>query len=154
MRNNKIIISESKLNEIVDASIKKVLNDTTVICSNHHDTLGRNILNEMARLNKKDDTRSPFPSNKYKLWVQGDNSPHKPPHMHVSYPQEGWQIKVFIENGELWQVVSFGNRGRTDSFSDIVKMVKEWFTLPTTMPGRVGTNQNAAENEWDACNDD
>ena len=113
----------------------------------------REPLLEMARLNKKDGSKSPFPSNKYRLWVQGDNSAHKPPHMHISYSQDGWEIKVYIETGELWQVVSFGNRGRTDRFEDIIKLVKEWFPLTTTMPGRIGTNQEAAINEWDACND-
>jgi hypothetical protein len=141
-----IKLKESELKGIIEDSVHNIIERIP--------NVGRNVLNEMARLNKKDGSQSPFPSNKYKLWVQGENSPHKPPHMHVYYPQDGWEIKVFIENGELWQIVSYGNRGRRDTFEDVIKMVKEWFTLPTSMPGRVGTNKDAAENEWDACNDD
>lgn len=29
---------------------------------------------------------------------------------------------------------------------------EKWFQLPTKMPGRVGTNQESARNEWEACN--
>ena len=133
-----------KIDKIITESINDFINED----------IGCNILNEMARLNKKDGFQSPFPSNKYRIWVQGDNSPHKPPHMHIYFPQGGWEIKVFIETGELWKVVNPGNRGKNDAFVDVIRLVKEWFTLPTTMPGRVGTNQEAAINEWDACNDD
>lgn len=140
-------LTESELTGLIHNTLKTVMNE--VINDSNY---GRNILNEMARLNKKDDSLSPFPYNKYQLWVQGDNSPHKPPHMHINYPQEGWEIKVFIESGDLLQVVSYGKRGKMDSFSDIIKMVKEWFKLETKMPGRIGTNQEAALHEWDACN--
>lgn len=140
-------LTESELTGLIHNTLKTVMNE--VIDGSNY---GRNILNEMARLNKKDDSLSPFPYNKYQLWVQGDNSPHKPPHMHINYPQEGWEIKVFIESGDLWQVVSYGKREKMDSFSDIIKMVKEWFKLETKMPGRIGTNQEAALHEWDACN--
>ncbi|MGM9747081.1 MAG: hypothetical protein ACI30H_08995 [Paludibacteraceae bacterium] len=73
-------------------------------------------------------------------------------HMHISNLQEGWGIKVYIETGELWNVVYFGRRKRRDNFQDIIKLVKLWFSKPTQMPGRIGTNQNAALNEWEACN--
>jgi hypothetical protein len=158
MGKKKIVkINELQLREVVKKSVKRVLDENNVIvlnCDYRTNNVGRNIIYEMARLNKKDGSQSPFPSNKYKLWVQGDNSPHKPPHMHVYFPQDGWQIKVYIEDGELCDVVSYGNRGRSDKFIDVIKMVKEWFLLPTTMPGRIGTNQQAAANELDACNDD
>lgn len=134
-------INENDIREMVKEATQRIMEK-------------RELLNEMARLNKKDGSQSPFPSNKYKIWVQGDNSPHKPAHMHIWYPQDGWQIKVFIANGELWEVVSHGNRGEKDGFVDVIKMVKEWFAMPTTMPGRVGTNQEAAQYEWEACNDD
>ena len=149
-----IRLTESELNEVVNESVKRVLDEENAVSLYAHNNIDKNVLNEMARLNKKDGPQSPFPSNKYKLWVQGDNSPYKPAHMYIKFPQDGWEIKVFIENGELWSVVSYGNRERTDSFEDIIKMVKHWFSLPTTMPGRIGTNQDAAINEWDACNDD
>ena len=142
-----IKISTEKLVQTISESIKKVLNESM--------TYNQKVpLNEMARLNKKDGSDSPFPSNKYKIWVQGESSPHKVGHIHIMYPQEGWQIKVFIEDGQLWQVVNPGKRGMSDTFSDVIRNVQTWFQLPTKMPGRFGTNQEAARDEWDACNDD
>lgn len=140
-----IRLTEEQLREIVKETAMQVI---------EKESCGRNILNEMARLNKKDGSQSPFPANKYRIWVQGDNSPNKPAHMHIYYPQDGWEIKVFIETGELWDVINPGNRGQKDEFIDVIKLVKKWFAMPTTMPGRVGTNQEAAKYEWDACNDD
>lgn len=151
MEKKVIRINEADLRNIVKESVEQALNDADIMPTQNG---GRNILNEMARLNKKDGSNSPFPSNKYKIWVQGDNSPHKPAHMHISYPQEEWQIKVYIESGQLWQIVNPGKRGANDSFSDVIRQVQKWFKLPTTMPGRVGTNQDAALNEWEACNDE
>lgn len=107
---------------------------------------------EMAKLNLKDDSTSEFPSNKYRVWVQGDNSAHKPPHMHIADKQEGWELKIYIESEELWQVERFGKRKSTDTFSDVMKLVKSWLQKDTTMPGRIGTNKETAMNEWEACN--
>ena len=107
---------------------------------------------EMAKLNLKDGGESEFPENAYRVWVQGENSPNKPAHMHIHNIQEEWTIRVLIENGELWNVVSFGKRDRKDKFVDIIKLVKKWFQKPTKMPGRIGTNQDAARYEWEACN--
>ncbi len=149
-----MIIDEDKLGNNVKETNKKVFNEAPALMTNYGTSHSRNILNEMARLNKKDDSQSPFPGNNYKIWVQGDNSSHKPPHMHIYYPKDGWEIKVFIGNGQLWQVVSYGNRGKRDMFSDIIRKVQQWFLLDTRMPGRFGTNQEAALHEWDACNDD
>lgn len=44
---------------------------------------------EMAKLNLKEDSTSLFPSNKYRIWVQGDNSPNKPAHLDISCREEG-----------------------------------------------------------------
>ena len=112
------------------------------------------VKNETARLNKRDGVQSLFPFDKYKVWVQRDDLPCSLANMHVYHLQDGWEIKVFIQNGDLWQVVNYGNRNKDDGFVDIVMMVKDWFRLSTLMPERVGTNQEAAQYEWDACNDD
>lgn len=37
-------------------------------------------------------------------------------------------------------------------FVDVIKKVNAWFKKPTLMPGRIGTNQESALNEWEACN--
>lgn len=109
---------------------------------------------EMAKINLKEDGKSLFPANKYRIWVQGDNSPHKEPHLHIKCDEEGWELKIYIATGEIWEVIGKGRRrnNQPETFSDVVKNLKEWFKLPTTMPGRIGTNQETAQNEWDACN--
>ena len=150
-----VTISEDNFKKTIKESIEMIPNEEPMLelnCDNV--SYGRNIINEIARLNKQDDSQSPFPRNKYKIWVQGDNSPHKPPHMHIYFPQDEWEIKVEINNGQLCQVVSYGNRGRKDRFLDIIKKVQDWFQMETRMPGRIGTNQETALYEWDACNDD
>lgn len=149
-KKNVAAISKGQLNNIIKESVDLALNENAAIDLNHDE--GPQPLAEMAKLNLKDNGSSEFPSNAYRVWVQGDNSPHKPAHMHIRSNQDGWEIKVYIENGELWQVENYGRRNRRDTFSDIIKLVKSWFGKPTCMPGRVGTNQEAAMNEWEACN--
>lgn len=68
--------------------IKQIIQETI---SEHNDSQ-RNPLLEMAILNMNDDGNSPFPSNAYSIIVQGDNSPHKQPHIHVISKQEGYNI--------------------------------------------------------------
>lgn len=115
-----------------------------------------NMLLEMAKLNLKEDSKSLFPANAYRIWGQGDNSPHKEPHLHIRSKQEGWELKVYIKTCELWEVVNSGKRKSKDFsiYQDVIKNLKEWFKLPTTMTGRIGTNQETAYNEWVACNED
>jgi hypothetical protein len=110
---------------------------------------------EMAKLNLKEDSISLFPSNKYRIWVQGDNSPDIPAHLHISCSEESLELKVYIETCEIWAVVSKRKRisKKPEELQDIIKKLKEWFTLQTTMTGRIGTNKETAYNEWVACNE-
>ena len=133
-------MKRKNLDKIIHESIKKVLSER------------KTMIAEMAKINLKDGGDSEFPSNAYRVWVQGDNSPHKPPHMHIKSIQEGWIIRVLLETGKLWSVEAYGNRGENDMFVDVIKKVNTWFKKPTLMPGRIGTNQEAALNEWEACN--
>ena len=132
-------------NRIISEVVSKVLNEKVQTF--------REPLNEMAKLNMKDSGKSLFPSNAYDIIVQGDNSPHKPPHIHVMSKQEGYNIKILIENGELWKVVSYGRRGKTDNFTDVVKDIKEWLSQPSNVPMAKGdTNQIFAMNLWELNN--
>ena len=107
----------------------------------------------MAKLNMKDDGKSLFPSNAYNIIVQGDNSPNKPPHIHIISKQEGYNIKVLIETGELWQIISSSRRGRTDSFSDVIANAKKWLQQPSNVPMAKGdTNQVFAMGLWELNN--
>lgn len=133
------------IDKIIREEINKVINETT----NDY----REPLLEMAKLNMKDSGASLFPSNAYNIIVQGDNSPNKPPHIHVVSKQEGYNIKVYIESGELWQVVSYGRRERKDNFIDVIRKIKQWLSLPSNIPMAKGdTNQVFAMGLWELNN--
>ena len=134
-----------KIDKIVKEAIDKVVNEELMeYCES---------LLEMAKLNMKDDGKSLFPSNAYNIIVQGDNSPNKPPHIHIISKQEGYNIKVLIESGELWQIVSPGRRVRTDSFSDVIANAKKWLEQPSNVPMAKGdTNRVFAMGLWELNN--
>ena len=141
---------KKNIDVIISEEIQKTLEDNSYWELNN----GRKPLMEMAKLNKKDNETSPFPSNAYSIIVQGDGSANKPPHIHIISKQEGFNIRVLINNGTLMSVVSYGNRNRGDSFSDILKKVSVWFNMPSSMPKFNGTNQEIALILWDANNPD
>ena len=107
---------------------------------------------EMAKLNIKDGSQSEFPSNAYCIWVQGEDAPFLPPHIHLKDKQEGYEIKLLISDASLFGVDNYGIRDEANLFGDVVTKAKKWFAQETLMPGRVGTNQEAALYEWEACN--
>lgn len=133
--------------------IKKIIREEVYRVIEEKLTSQREPLNEMAKLNMKDGGKSLFPSNVYDIIVQGDNSPNKPPHIHVMSKQEGYNIKILIDTGELWQVENCGRRGKKESFSDVVKAIKKWLLLPSEVPMAKGdTNQTLALNLWELNN--
>lgn len=134
-----------RIDEIITESINDFIEEEII--------MSREPLMEMAKLNMKDGGTSLFPSNTYNIIVQGDNSPNKPPHIHVISKQEGYNIKVYIESGELWKVVSYGRRGRKDKFIDVIRKIKEWLSLPSNVPMAKGdSNQVFAMGLWELNN--
>ena len=130
-----------------------------IITESKNDFISENIemhrepLMEMAKLNMKDGGTSLFPSNAYNIIVQGDNLPHKPPHIHVISKQEGYNIRVLIESGELWKVENYGRRGKRDTFQDVIANIKKWLSLPSNIPMAKGdTNQVFAMGLWELNN--
>ena len=131
-----------EIDKIIKEPIRKTVDETLSDC--------REPIMEMAKINLKDGGTSLFPSNAYNIIVQGDNSPHKLPHIHVISKQEGFDIKILIKSGELWQVENYGGRKR---FSDIVYKIKEWLSLPSNIPMAKGdTNQVFAMGLWELNN--
>lgn len=131
------------LNQIISETINKYIVEKNQ----------RQPLLEMAKLNMKDGGNSLFPANAYNVIVQGDNSPHKPPHIHVISKQEGYNIKILINSGELWQVVNYGKRNRGDMFVDVVKNIKQWLKETSNVPMAKGdTNQVFALGLWELNN--
>lgn len=131
------------INQVISETINNYIDDKSQ----------RQPLLEMAKLNMKDGGNSLFPSNAYSVIVQGDNSPHKPPHIHVISKQEGYNIKILIRTGDLWQVVNYGKRNRGDMFADVVKNIKQWFKEISNVPMAKGdTNQVFAMGLWELNN--
>jgi len=141
-----------KIIKITEAQFREFITNMTEVTNGK----GRqnHLLVEMAKLNLKDGGKSEFPSNSFRVWVQGENSPNKPPHIHISNTQEGYEIKLLISDASLFGVNNYGNRNRSDTFNDVIKKAIKWYAEPTLMPGRVGTNQETALYEWEACNAD
>ncbi len=131
------------INQIISETINKYVEENSQ----------RQPLLEMAKLNMKDGGNSLFPANAYSIIVQGDNSPHKPPHIHIISKQEGYNIKILINTGELWQVVNYGKRNRGDMFIDVVKNIKQWLKETSNVPMAKGdTNQVFAMGLWELNN--
>lgn len=100
-------------------------------------------LSETASINLKDDSKSPFDYRKYKVDILNKEG-NKEPHFHVISNSEGFDIRIKISDGELLSVKKFGRRKITDSFKDIVKLAKQWLTLPSTTANKKFTNQEFA----------
>ena len=79
---------------------------------------------EMAQINTEDSSQSKFPWSKYKLCIYGND--HGPAHFHIISKQDRWDIRVHAITGELVSVKRYGNRGKKDQFTDIIKLAKAW----------------------------
>ena len=111
---------------------------------------------ERAKLNHKEHSESLFPGYEYRMWVQTDYAPHKSPNLHIRSQEEGWELKVYINTCEIWEVINKGKRtsDNLDEFRDVVGDLKKWFKLQTTVPGQTGNNQETAYNKWIALNEE
>lgn len=107
-------------------------------------------LNEMAQVNAYDNSSSPLPSNKYKVYIYGENSKFKQPHFHVYSTQDGFDLEYDFD-GNIWRIKSYGTRKKRDSFTDITKLVKEWLTLKPSK-GKENTNLDAVIYNWEINN--
>lgn len=103
-------------NENKHSSVSEVKNNIF----NENDTL-----NEMASINLKDGSKSPFDYRKFKVDVLNKEG-NKEPHFHVISKSEGFNIRIKISDGELLSVKNYGKRNKNDKFTDIVKLAKEW----------------------------
>ena len=107
-------------------------------------------LNEMAQVNAYDNEKSPLPSNKYKVYIYGENSKFKTPHFHIYSTQEGFDLEYNF-NGDIWRIKSYGTRKKRDLFSDITKLVKEWLVNKPSK-GIFETNKDAVIYNWEINN--
>lgn len=120
------------------------------IKENLYEHIGYPIM-EMSQINTEDKSDSPFPWNKYKLYVYADD--HNPAHFHIQSRQEGFDIRIDIENASLISVKKYGKRKRTDNFNDIVKLAKEWLSNKSSDTGfKDKTNKEMTIYNWNVNN--
>lgn len=110
---------------------------------------------EMAQINNKDNGRSVLNPSAYQVIVKNNEGEHRVPHFHIKSKNEGWEIKLYISSGELYQVERYGNRNRTDTFRDIVSMAKKWMKQNSSAFGMTDKkNYEVALIQWRMLNPD
>ena len=124
MAKKRIKLTEQDLHEVVKEATMKVLNKGV-------------LLTEMARINTKETGKGIFPFNSYDVRIWSND--HEPPHLHVIC--EGWNISFLIENGELLEVKTKGEKEQV--YNDICKKVKKWLSSPCAVLPIVTNMQNA-----------
>lgn len=105
----------------------------------------------MAQVNTEDNSLSYFPWNKYKICVYGGD--HGPAHFHIIDRQNKWDIRIDVISGELISVKKYGNRRKSDKFTDIIKDVKRWLDEPSmdySMQGK--DNRDVVIYNWNVNN--
>ena len=108
---------------------------------------------EMAHINSKDVDTSPFNPHIYKVDVRSNEGDDSPPHIHITHKTDKWEIKVYISNGELYQVKQYGNRKYSSTFSDIIELAKKWFPEQSTLFGMTDKkNFTTALIQWRVLN--
>lgn len=101
-------------------------------------------LDEMARLNGKDNGAVAFPRNKYNIHIWPDD--HNPPHFHIT-TNEGWDLSFLISNGSLYRTNKLATVNDSSDYNYMVKMAPKWLKAKSFFMKGL-TNQQAASNIW------
>ena len=101
------------------------------------ETLNKEPLLEISRINLKEYGNTPFPTNKFeiKIW----NNDHNPPHFHVIY--NGWNISFTIMDGEELRTETIGKN--SSDYNYIKKNVPIWLDLKCKILPMVTNRENA-----------
>ena len=86
------------------------------------DSVVREMLTEMARLNVANDNSSPFPSDIYELKMWSND--HEPIHIHIINKQENWEVTVSLE-GKTLEIKKASNKL---NIQKVEKQFKTWLT--------------------------
>jgi hypothetical protein len=92
---------------------------------------------EKARINKKESEEGIFPYDSYiiRIW---SNDP-EPPHFHIE--NEGWDIAITINDGELYKI---DHRGQDlQAYNHILSNVKCWLQSRNAIIPSITNKQNA-----------
>ena len=141
MAKKQIKITEDKLVQIV----KDTINEYQSHAINERDN--REILNEMARLNKKETGKCVFPYNRWevKIW----SFDHNPPHFHIKC--DGWNVSFVIDDGNVLEVLSEGSDSRVYDY--MTANVSEWLSSKCFAQPKL-TNRENAQLIWEQLHDD
>lgn len=141
----KNIIKESVTIAINDFIKEKTLNATLEMPSTQNAT--GSMINEMARINKKETGRCLFPYNTWELKIWSND--HTPPHFHIIC--DGWNVSYKIEDGNMLQIEG---KGKNDSILDYMEQhVKEWLSTKCFVQPKL-TNQENAMLQWEQLHDE
>lgn len=110
---------------------------------------------EMTQINNKDNSSSDLNPGKYQVLVKSNEGAHRVPHFHILHKSDNWEIKLYISNGELYQVERYGKRRQNDKFIDVVKLAKAWLKQLSTVFGMENKrNYEVALIQWRLLNPD
>ena len=110
-------------------------------------------LNEMAQINMRNNRQnSALPSPQYKVYITDENAHKKFWHLHISNQQDGWDARFHIPTGEFHSAKRFGKRKRTDKFTDIERLLKQWLQMKSAMAIEM-TNCEYAMLQWESMNE-
>lgn len=114
------------------------------------------ILEERAKINIADDYKSLFPFYKYGIVVKRESPDSNKPHIFIYDSAKQWKWKIELDTLKICEFYSRGKRRdfNPQQFEEIINNMKIWLDQPTSMPGCIGTNREAAYNELEACNAD
>ena len=84
------------------------------------------VINEVARINLKEDTNGLFPYAEWKLRIFSSDT--NPAHLHIV--KDDWDVSFKIENGEMLCINSKGTD--LDIFNYMCAHIKNWLTAPCT----------------------
>ena len=167
MNNDRIIvISESKLREIIHQEVARVLNEMAVsrnedkallteVLDQIQDIVDHQVtayikecypgvINEMVCINNRE-FNGLFPATKFTLRIWSDD--HETPHFHVI--AEDWDILVAISNGDILYVKRIGKNSRIYTY--VQDHIKDWLESRCASQPSM-TNRRHAKIIWNANN--
>lgn len=109
-------------------------------------------VHSLSYLNKHDKEDSEFPWSNYRLYVQRDDTPFAIPILILESLIENFELVFFIKSGSMEMALNYGKRKPEDNFKDIEQKLSIWLKKKTLLPGHESTNQQAALDEYEACN--
>lgn len=136
-----IRITEAKLNQIV----KETINEFQSANINERDD--RDVLVEMARINKNETGKCIFPYNKWevKIW----SFDHNPPHFHIRCDR--WNVSFVIENGNVLEVLEKGDDKQVYEY--MVANADKWLSSKCFAQPKL-TNRENAQLIWEQLHDE